>query len=41
MIEITQHEIKSHWDIKKYKEPLVTIRCTTYNHEKFISTAIE
>lgn len=41
MIEITQNEIKSHWDIKKYKEPLVTIRCTTYNHEKFISTAIE
>lgn len=41
MLDIAQSEIKKHWDTNKYNKPLVTIRCTTYNHEKYIVSAIE
>lgn len=41
MLDITQEEIKRYWDTNKYNKPLVTIRCMTYNHEKYIASAIE
>lgn len=41
MIDILEEEITKnwgHWDVTK---PLVSIRCITYNHENYISNALD
>ena len=38
MISITQEQIMSNW---KVKDTLVSIRCITYNHEHYISQALD
>ena len=38
MISITQEMIMHNW---KSKETLVSIRCVTYNQEKYISQALD
>lgn len=41
MLEITEQEIMREWDFDKYSKPLVTVICMAFNHEKYISSAIE
>ena len=41
MYSKNEDEIISSWNTEKYQNPLVTIRCMTYNHEKYIASAIE
>ncbi|MCR5702194.1 MAG: glycosyltransferase [Lachnospiraceae bacterium] len=41
MIEITEAEITKNWNYEKYNEPLVAIVCLTYNHELYLSDAID
>lgn len=38
---ISEEDITKYWDSRYNGQPLVTICCTTYNHEKFIKDAIE
>lgn len=40
MIKKTQDEIMKKWP-KEWNEPLVSIRCITYNHEKYIMEALD
>ena len=40
MIDITENEIKTQWT-KCNKRPIVSICCTTYNHEKYIAAALD
>lgn len=40
MINKTQEEIMKNW-VGDINNPLVTIRCITYNHEKYISDALD
>lgn len=40
MINITQEEIMKNWGVYN-TTPLVTIRCLTYNHQDFISQALD
>lgn len=41
MIDISQEEIMQNWGEKIDNCPLVSIRCTAYNHEKYISQTID
>lgn len=41
MFSKTEKEIMKFWENKETDMPIVTIRCMTYNHEKYISKAIE
>ena len=41
MINITQEEIIKEWACDDLDSPLVSIRCPTYNHEKFITQALD
>lgn len=33
MIDLNENEIMSEWDVNRYPEPLVAVRCMAYNHE--------
>lgn len=41
MIDITQEEIMKNWGVDNSDNPLVTISCTAYNHEKYIAQALD
>lgn len=41
MINITQEEIIHDWSIDDEVNPLVSIRCITYNHEPYIAQALD
>ena len=41
MIEITQEEIIKNWNVDDTDNPLVSIRCVTYNHEPYIAQALD
>lgn len=41
MINITEKEITNNWRTEIYNEPEVTIWCTAYNHEKYISQCLD
>jgi len=41
MIDITQEEIMKNWNVDNTDEPLVSIRCITYNHEPYIAQALD
>lgn len=41
MINITQEQIMQNWQVKNADKPLLSIRCTAYNHENFIAQALE
>ena len=41
MIDLNENEIMSEWDVNRYPEPLVAVRCMAYNHEKYISDALD
>lgn len=41
MIKITQEEIMQDWGIDNSEVPLVSVKCMTFNHEKYISQAID
>lgn len=40
MIKRTQDEIIQNWH-QEYNHPLVSVRCTAYNHEKYIAQALD
>ena len=40
MIKRTQEKIIQNWS-KEYNHPLVSVRCITYNHEKYIAQALD
>lgn len=41
MIDISQNQIMKDWNVDNSNEPLVSIRCITYNHESYISQALD
>lgn len=41
MIDIAQEEIMQNWGVDNSENPLVSVRCTTYNQELFIAQALE
>ena len=41
MCEFTQEQIMQNWSIKNTENPLVSVRCITYNHEPYIAQAID
>ena len=41
MINITQEQIMQNWSVKNAENPLVSIRCITYNHEPYIAQALD
>lgn len=41
MINITQEQIMRNWGIDNSDSPLVSIKCMTYNHEKYISRTLD
>ena len=41
MINIIEEKIMRNWEVKKSDNPLVSIRCITYNHEHYIAQALE
>lgn len=41
MINKTEAEVMENWDVNQKDIPLVTIICITYNHESFISSALD
>lgn len=41
MISKTENEIMESWKDRSVEVPVVTVRCMTYNHEKYIRKAIE
>lgn len=41
MFELTEDMIMSRWENYDLSEPMVSIRCATYNHSEFISKALE
>lgn len=41
MYNIYEKCITKTWDLERYDKPLITIRCMAYNHEQYISEAIE
>lgn len=41
MIDITQEEIMKNWNVDNTDNPLVSIRCITYNHELYIAQALD
>lgn len=41
MIDISQEEIMKNWYINNSNNPLVSIRCITYNHEPYIVQALD
>ena len=40
MIDKTENEIMKHWEISS-SIPLVSISCASYNHERYISDALD
>lgn len=41
MIDITQEQIMEKWSVKNTDTPLLSIKCMSFNHEKYISQCIE
>ena len=41
MIDITQEEIMRNWGVDNSDNPLVSVKCMTFNHEKYISQAMD
>lgn len=41
MLELTQEQIMQNWTVKDTENPLVSVRCITYNHEPYIAQAID
>lgn len=41
MCEFTQEQIMQNWSVKDTENPLVSVRCITYNHEPYIAQAID
>ena len=41
MINITQEQIMRNWGVDNSDKPLVSIKCMTYNHEKYISRTLD
>lgn len=41
MLNLTQSQIRQNWDVDNTDTPLVSVRCITYNHEPFISQALD
>lgn len=41
MINKTQEQVMEKWDVKNSDTPLLSIECLTYNHEKYISQALD
>lgn len=41
MINLTQEDIMQKWGTSNSDHPLVSIKCMTYNHEKYIAQALE
>lgn len=41
MINLTEKEIMRDWGICDFSKPMVSVRCITYNHAKYISEALD
>ena len=41
MIQKTQEEIMRNWGTDNSDTPLVSVRCSTYNHEPYIAQALD
>jgi Glycosyltransferases involved in cell wall biogenesis len=41
MFNLTEKEIMKNWPIQNTNNPMVSVRCITYNHEEFIANALE
>lgn len=41
MVDITESQIMKKWNGTIYKQPLVSIRCMVYNHEKYIEQCLD
>lgn len=41
MIDLSENEIMSNWNIEKYPNTVVTVRCIAYNHEAFIEECLD
>lgn len=41
MIDLTQEEIMKNWGVDNSNNPLVSIKCMTYNHENYIAQCID
>lgn len=41
MINITQEQIMQNWGTDNAENPLVSVRCITYNHEPYIAQALD
>lgn len=41
MIKISQEEIMKQWNCNHTNTPLISIKCMTYNHQEYISQAID
>ena len=41
MINISQEEIMQNWGVENSDNPLVSVRCITYNHEFYIGQALD
>ena len=41
MIDISQEEIMKNWGVDNSDAPLLSIKCMTFNHEKYIAQCIE
>lgn len=41
MIDLTQEDIMKNWGVDNSDNPLVSIKCMTYNHENFIAQCID
>ncbi len=41
MINISQEEIMKNWGVDNSDSPLVSVKCMTYNHENYISNALD
>ena len=41
MIDLTQEDIMKNWGVDNSDNPLVSIKCMTFNHEKYIAQCIE
>ena len=41
VIEVTQEEIMKNWGVDNADNPLVSVRCITYNHEPYIAQALD
>ncbi len=41
MVDLTQEQIMQNWGVDNTDNPLVSVKCMTFNHEKYISQSID